>query len=135
MSFSFLRLLLTVELNLDIDFEQEQTHFGVPIIEKNHRDGQFLMKKNDLDTLRLNNNKRDMACDLIDPIKPQLISNYYFLINYGASKWAFLNALFYGPLIVKNIEMFLRGLKSTQKSIHDTEAETEKEEEVRIKFF
>ena len=39
--------------------------------------------------------------------------------------------LFYGPLIVKNIEMFLRGLKSTQKSIHDTEAETEKEEEVR----
>ena len=31
--------------------------------------------------------------------------------------------------------MFLRGLKSTQKSIHDTEAETEKEEEVRIKFF
>ena len=41
----------------------------------------------------------------------------------------------YGPLIVKNIEMFLRGLKSTQKSIHDTEAETEKEEEVRIKFF
>ena len=39
---------------------------------------------------------------------------------------------FYGPLIVKNIEMFLRGLKSTQKSIHDTEAETEKEEEVRL---
>ena len=31
--------------------------------------------------------------------------------------------------------MFLRGLKSTQKSIHDTEAETEKEEEVRFKFF
>jgi len=34
-SFSFLRLLLTVELNLDIDFEQEQRHFGVPIIENN----------------------------------------------------------------------------------------------------
>ena len=43
--------------------------------------------------------------------------------------------LFYGPLIVKNIEMFLRGLKSTQKSIHDTEAETEKEEEVRLFTF
>ena len=36
---------------------------------------------------------------------------------------------------MKKIEMFLRGLKSTQKSIHDTEAETEKEEEVRIIFF
>ena len=92
MSFSFLRLLLTVELNLDIDFEQEQRHFGVPIIEKNHRDGQFLMKKNDLDTLRLNNNKRDMACDLIDPIKPQLI---LFNKLWGPLKWAYLvkNAL------------------------------------------
>ena len=91
------------------------------------------MKKNDLDTLRLNNNKRDMACDLIDPIKPQLI---LFNKLWGPLKWAYLvKMLFYGPLIVKNIEMFLRGLKSTQKSIHDTEAETEKEEEVRFKFF
>lgn len=95
MSFSFLRLLLTVELNLDIDFEKEQRHFGVPIIENNHRDGQFLMKKNDLDTLRLNNNKRDMACDLIDPIKPQLIlfNKLWGPIKMGKSTCSFMGHL------------------------------------------